>query len=295
MNKKLKKQTIISFWMFVLPALVLYIIFMIVPLAGTVGYSLTDWDGVSVSLVPVGFKNYIRLFTKDPMFAESLKVSFVFVVTYTVLVNILAFGLALMLDLTGGSRKNIFKSIIFIPNVISLIMVAFIWQFVFTKVYGELTIDRGGILPDITWFSKGSTAMLTIIITLLWQSVGYFMVIYAAGAESIDRTYYEAATIDGANYWQRTYNITLPLMLPSITVNIFLAVSGAFKTFEIPYLMTRGGPGNSTNLIAYNIYKEAYASNHAGYASAKAVILCLIVMTAAIFQVRAMKRKEIEV
>ena len=120
------------------------------------------------------------------------------------------------------------------------------------------------------------------------------MVIYVAGIESIDRTYYEAALIDGAGYWQRTFKITFPLMLPSIIVNIFLSISGAFKTFEIPYLMTRGGPGDSTNLIAYNIYKEAYLSNHAGYASAKAVVLCVIVMCIAIFQIRAMKRKEVE-
>jgi raffinose/stachyose/melibiose transport system permease protein len=294
-NKKRKKQKIVSFLVFVFPALFLYGVFMIVPLAGTIGYSLTDWDGISVSFGWNGLKNYVRLFTKDTVFAESMRVSFVFVAAYTVLVNVLALGLALMLDLAGGKRKQVFKSIIFIPNVVSLIMIAFIWQFIFTKVYGELAIGNGGILPDITWFSKGSTAMLTVIITLLWQSLGYFMVIYIAGVESIDRTYYEAATIDGANYWQRVRGITLPLILPSITVNIFLAVSGAFKTFEIPYLMTRGGPGNSTNLIAYNIYKEAYASNHAGYACAKAVILCLIVMTVAAFQVRAMKRKEIEV
>ena len=100
------------------------------------------------------------------------------------------------------------------------------------------------------------------------------MVIYVAGIESIDRTYYEAALIDGAGYWQRTFKITFPLMLPSIIVNIFLSISGAFKTFEIPYLMTRGGPGDSTNLIAYNI--------------------CVIVMCIAIFQIRAMKRKEVE-
>lgn len=294
-GKKRKKQEIISFWVFVLPALLLYGVFMIVPLAGTVGYSLTDWDGISVSFGWTGLKNYVRLFTNDAIFAESLKVSFLFVTVYTVLVNVLALGLALMLDLAGGKRKQTFKSIIFMPNVVSLIMVAFIWQFIFTKVYGELTKGNGGILPDITWFSKGTTAMLTVIITLLWQSLGYFMVIYTAGMESIDRTYYEAAVIDGANYWQRVCGITLPLMIPSITVNLFLAVSGAFKTFEIPYLMTRGGPGNSTNLIAYNIYKEAYSSNHVGYACAKAVALCVIVMTVAAFQVRAMKRKEIEV
>ncbi|HCS75252.1 MAG TPA: ABC transporter permease [Clostridiales bacterium] len=273
---------------------VIYIIY-VGSFTGTFIYSITNWDGISVSYEMVGLKNYVRLFTEDAAFRNSLGASFMFVGGYTILVNLIALGLALLLNLISKKIKSIIRSIIFMPNVVSLIMVSFIWQFMFTKVYDELTVVNGGLLPDVTWFSKGSTAMVTIIITLLWQSVGYFMVIYIAGIESIDKTYYEAAMIDGAGYWQRTCRITLPLILPSITVNIFLAISGAFKTFEIPYLMTRGGPGNSTNLIAYNIYREAYMSNHAGYASAKAVILCLIVMFIAFFQIRAMKRKEVEV
>ena len=293
MKEKKKRQVhTASFWMFILPALFLYALFMLVPLLGTVLYSLTNWDGISVIYEFVGIKNYIRLFTNDSAFRSSMAVSFRFVALYTILVNSIALALAVLLDRVNKKLKSFIRSVIFMPNVISLIMVSFIWQFMFTKVYSELAGD--GFFPDITWFSNSATAMVTILITLIWQSVGYFMVIYVAGIESIDRTYYEAALIDGAGYWQRTFKITFPLMLPSIIVNIFLSISGAFKTFEIPYLMTRGGPGDSTNLIAYNIYKEAYLSNHTGYASAKAVVLCVIVMCIAIFQIRAMKRKEVE-
>lgn len=293
MKEKKKRQVhTASFWMFILPALFLYALFMLVPLLGTVLYSLTNWDGISVIYEFVGIKNYIRLFTNDSAFRSSMAVSFRFVALYTILVNSIALALAVLLDRVNKKLKSFIRSVIFMPNVISLIMVSFIWQFMFTKVYSELAGD--GFFPDITWFSNSATAMVTILITLIWQSVGYFMVIYVAGIESIDRTYYEAALIDGAGYWERTFKITFPLMLPSIIVNIFLSISGAFKTFEIPYLMTRGGPGDSTNLIAYNIYKEAYLSNHAGYASAKAVVLCVIVMCIAIFQIRAMKRKEVE-
>lgn len=283
------------FWLFVLPALLLYVLFMLAPLAGTLGYSLSNWDGISVGFEFVGLKNYVRLFTQDSAFRISLLNSFKFVGIYTVLVNLVSISLALLLDAALDKLRGVVRSIIFMPNVISLIMVAFVWKFMFTKVYDELSITKGGFLPDIAWFGSNAAAMATIIITLLWQSTGYFMVIYVAGLQSIDQTYYEAATIDGANYWHNLWHITLPMLMPSITVNLFLAISGAFKTFELPYLMTRGGPGDSTNLIAYNIYREAYLANHAGYASAKAVILCIIVMFVAVFQIRAMKKREVEV
>ena len=135
---------------------------------------------------------------------------------------------------------------------------------------------------DDMLFSGGNGTGLSFYIKYAEESTEDNPVVIAKGVD------------ENGKEFEEKINITFPLMLPSIIVNIFLSISGAFKTFEIPYLMTRGGPGDSTNLIAYNIYKEAYLSNHAGYASAKAVVLCVIVMCIAIFQIRAMKRKEVE-
>lgn len=142
MKEKKKRQVhTASFWMFILPALFLYALFMLVPLLGTVLYSLTNWDGISVIYEFVGIKNYIRLFTNDSAFRSSMAVSFRFVALYTILVNSIALALAVLLDRVNKKLKSFIRSVIFMPNVISLIMVSFIWQFMFTKVYSELAGD----------------------------------------------------------------------------------------------------------------------------------------------------------
>lgn len=280
-----------DFWMFVLPALFFYGLFMLVPLIGTCVYSLTDWNGIAEEFHFVGIQNYFRCF-QDSQYRQSLFITIKMVVIYVIAVNVLAILFAVLLESKFIRGRKIFRSIIFMPNAISLIMVAFLWKFMFTKVFNSLP-DLFSFLK-ISWFGNGTTAMVTIIVALLWQSVGYFMVIYIAGLQSVDTTYLEAAYIDGANGRQRFFRITLPLIMPSIVVNVFVSISGAFKTFDIPFMMTQGGPGNSTSVVAYDIYKEAFLKNNVGYASAKAVLLCILVMFVTYFQIRSSKAKEVE-
>ena len=293
MKEKKKRQVhTASFWMFILPALFLYALFMLVPLLGTVLYSLTNWDGISVIYEFVGIKNYIRLFTNDSAFRSSMAVSFRFVALYTILVNCIALALAVLLDRVNKKLKSFIRSVIFMPNVISLIMVSFIWQFMFTKVYSELAGD--GFFPDITWFSNSATAMVTILITLIWQSVGYFMVIYVAGLQNVPNDLIEAAQIDGASPLKTLFSVKIPMVMPSVTICMFLTLTNSFKMFDQNLALTAGAPERETEMIALNIYNTFYGRvGWQGVGQAKAVIFFVIVGILAFLQLKITSSKEV--
>lgn len=294
MNIKLssKYKSLLMFIAFVGPMLVFFTIFFLAPILSSFFYSFFSWDGIRADKDFIGLGNYQRMFS-DKRVLGSIIVTFKFALVFIILVNIIAFLLALLMD-TNIKGRNIYRSFIFMPNAISLIIVAFIWQFLFSHVYGGIVTSLGWDKINISWFGSGKTALATTIITFIWQNVGYYMVIYIAGLQMVSTDYYEAANIDGAGPMSKFFRITLPLMMPSITVNLFLSTAVAFKMFELFFQMTGGGPGRSTEVLSLNIFNEAFNANQVGYASAKAVFLFLIVLTITIIQVRFTKKKEVE-
>ena len=286
--KRLKKLT---FWAFLLPSLVFYVCFFLVPLIGNFIFSFTSWDGLSGQKEFVGLQNYVKLFTQDPDFLNSFIVTAEYAVVYVLVLNVLALLLALLFDrkMPGAS---VFKGIIFLPNATSMIIVAFVWQFLFTGVYRNLVENIPAL--QFSWFQRPATALAAVIIAQLWNGLGYTMLIYLAGLQAISNDYLEAAAIDGANAWKKFFFVRLPLLMPSITINLFITIANGFKSFELAFKMTQGGPGKSTEFVALNIYREAFSHNQLGYAAAKAVILFVVIMVITYFQLRATKSKEVQ-
>jgi raffinose/stachyose/melibiose transport system permease protein len=200
--------------------------------------------------------------------------------------NLLALFLAIMLD-REMRTKNALRSIFFLPNVLSLIIVAFVWSFIFNNILPRIT-------PVQIWLGNPDVAPWGILMVTIWQGAGYLMVIYLAGLQGIPKEVVECAELDGANSLQRFWNITIPMILPSLTICLFYSLAGSLKMFDAIYALTGGGPGYSTTPIVLDIYNNAFVQNRFGYGTAKAILLCVIIMAVTGIQLFAMKRKEIE-
>ncbi len=280
------------YWMFVLPVLILYTIFFIIPVGMCFSYSLLDWTGVGKNSTFVGLNNYIRLF-QDQDYLNA----FWFSTRYAVVTVILSNALAILVALWVTSKlktQNFVRTCFFLPNIISGIVVGFVWAFLFNQGSKTLYSMTGLSFFKIKWLSDPTNSFWATVIVSLWQSVGYYMLIYISGLNSIDRVYLEAAAIDGANAFQRFRHVTLPLLMPSITINLFLTLAGAFRLFDMNVTLTNGGPGRSTVGLALDVYKDLFSNNQMGYGSAKAVVLLLVVMLITIGQVWFTKRREVQ-
>lgn len=200
--------------------------------------------------------------------------------------NLFAIVLALILD-THIRTKNILRSIFFLPNVLSLVIVAFIWSFVFRL-----------ILPAITgisvWLGSPDLAPWAVVLVSVWQGCGYLMVIYLAGLQTVPDEIIEAAKIDGASYFKRLFHVKFPLLLPALTICLFYSLANSLKTFDVIFALTNGGPGYATTSAVLDIYFNAFLQNRFGYGTAKAVFLCLIIIVVTGTQLFIMKKREVE-
>ena len=290
-NKRIKKQ--IVYWAFVAPLLVPFAVFFIIPFIIGVFFSLVNWDGISKDFQFVGIGNYINLFTKDKNYFHAMIFTFKYVLLVVTFTNILGLVLAFFLDMKILFR-NFMRASFFLPNVISPIIAGFIWTFIFTQ--GSLSLFKltKWNLFDQSWLSDPKLALFSMVLVAVWQSAGYVMVIYIAGLQSIDSTVIEAASIDGATKIQNFFHIKLPMLIPAITVNLFMTITQAFRVFDLNLSLTQGGPGHTTMSLALDIYKTAFANNRMGYGTAKAVILFLIAFVITVIQIRFTKSREVQ-
>jgi raffinose/stachyose/melibiose transport system permease protein len=199
--------------------------------------------------------------------------------------NILALLLALVLDQSLKAR-NFLRALFFLPNVLSLVIAAFIWSFVFRLILPAITGITSWFEPDL--------APYTVVIVSVWQSCGYLMIIYLAGLQAIPQEIQEVAKVDGARAWQRFFHVTLPLLLPAITICLFYSLANSLKTFEVAMALTNGGPAYVTTPIVLDIYNNAFLQNRFGYGMAKAVFLCIVIMLITGVQLALMKKREVE-
>ena len=200
--------------------------------------------------------------------------------------NLLALVLALILD-TKLRFRNVLRSMFFLPNVISLIIVAYVWSFVFRLIFPALT----GIS---VWLGSPDLAPYATLIVSIWQGCGYLMVIYLAGLQTIPGDLMEAAEVDGANWYQRLLRIRFPLLMPAFTICFFYSLANSLKTFDILWALNQGGPGYATTSIVIDIYKTAFMQNRYGYATAKAIVLCVAIIILTSIQLSLMKKREVE-
>lgn len=279
---------------FVSPALLFYIVFVLVPAFGGIWYSLTDWNGLNRTYMLVGIDNYIEALTTDTNFLNTIWFTLKYVLVMLVLQNLIAVILAVFIE-SRKRTKVFFRTLFFMPNMISMIIGGFMWLFIFTKVLPY--IAKYSLLHcfNQSWIGDPTYSFLAIIIVALWGGVGYLMVIYIAALQGVPQQLKEAAEIDGANAFHTFWYVTLPMISPAITIGIFVTLNSSFKVYDVVYALTGGGPGRATQVISMNIVEEAFKMNNRyGYASAKAMILFFIVFVITIVQLKIMKKREVE-
>lgn len=283
MQKTLKKY----FPIFVLPTLAAFLVSFAVPFVSGVYLSFTKFKVVNENTW-VGLENYIKLFTTDKTFMNSLWLTVKFTAVSVVTINILAFALALLLT-KGLKGTNAFRTVFFMPNLIGGIVLGHIWSLIINGVLGYFGVD-------ITYDPK--YGFWGLIILMNWQLIGYMMIIYIAGIQNIPEYLNEAAAIDGATPTQTLFHVTIPMVMPSVTICSFLTLTNSFKLFD--QNLALNGKSPDTSLLALDIYKTFYdhtglqlASWH-GIGQAKAVIFFLIVALIAFIQLRATSQKEVE-
>ncbi|KIL40443.1 ABC transporter permease [Gordoniibacillus kamchatkensis] len=288
------KQTV-TLLAFVFPALLFYAVFLLASAFGGIWYSFTDWNGLNPIYKWVGFGNYIEALTGDPVFLNSVGFTLKYVVCIVVFQNLIALGLAILIE-SRGRGKAWFRTIFFMPNMMSMIIGGFMWLFIFTKVLPYIAEHTLLHALDQSWIGDPRFSFIAIMIVSLWGGAGYLMVIYLAALQGVPQSLKEAAAIDGAGSFQTLRNITLPMIYPAITIGLFVTLNSSFKAFDVIYALTGGGPGRATQVLALNIYEEAFKmSNRFGYASAKAMILFLFVFLVTLIQLWVMKKREVEV
>lgn len=278
---------------FVGPVLLFFIIIMVVPFLLGMYYAMTDWNGVASTVNWVGWDNFKIIFTNDPDFWSSFWFTTKFTVVGIVLTNVVGFFLAYFLT-KGLKLRNIMRTIFFMPNVIGGLLLGFIWQFIFIKGFNTVYELTGWSFFGLPWLGDATTGFWGIMIVFVWHTAGYLMVIYISSLTNVPSEVMEAAEIDGASRWQMLRSIIIPLIMPAVTICLFLAISWAFKMFDLNLSLTKGGPFKSTESVAMNIYNEAFQNNRYGLGTAKAILFFVIVAVITTFQVRLTKSKEVE-
>ncbi len=281
----------LSYWLFLAPVLFALAMVIIIPLLIGVYYSFTDWNGIKIGSF-VGLENYIDAF-KDEEFLASLWFTTKFSVVSVLLTNAIGLGLALIVTTKIKSSKFL-RTIFFMPNLIGGLILGFIWQFIFIKVFAGIG-DVLGIESLKGWLSTTETGFWGLVILMSWQMSGYIMIIYIAYLEGLPSELLEASEIDGAGPFQRFRYIIFPLVAPAFTVSMFLTLSNSFKLYDQNLSLTSGGPYNSTQMVAMEIFKTAFGERDMAYAQAKAVVFFIIVAVISLTQVYMNKKKEVEV
>lgn len=265
----------------VLPGLLLFLFAILAPICLSVYYGFTDYSGMGTYQM-IGIENYKTLM-HDEVFWTSLRNSLLLAIGFIFIQHPLALIVAAVLDKLRGRGENFFRCIYFIPNVISVAVIAYLWKFIYNPDFGLLNniIKAFGGKGDINWFSN-DTAIWSVLVVLIWHGFGWGMLIYYTGIKNIDPVLYEAAAIDGANQRTIFLHITLPLMKPVIQVNVTMAVISALKQMETVYLLTNGGPGNSTQFAANYLYQQAFKAFKYGYGNAIGVVFIIICLAATV-------------
>ena len=291
-KKKLDRALVFS--AFTVPAAAAILVSVEIPFLMSVFYSFTKWNGLDRVPIVIGLENYRELLFEDPDMVRALVFTFQQAFFRVVLTNVVALLLAVLLD--GEIRgKSALRAAFYIPNIISLIVIGYIWRFIFSKGFDSFYELTGLPVFMISWLGDGDMAFVSVLLVSVWQSIGFYLVIYIAGLQIVPRDVIEASMIDGAGSASRFFRITLPLIMPSITVAVFHSLSNSLKAFDVIFSLTNGGPGIATTSIALDIYKTAFVVSRFGYGTAKSVVLFLLILLLTFFQVRMFKSREVEV
>lgn len=292
-SKKKKIHSNLELLAFCLPAIIMVVTFVHIPLLNGISYSLYDWDGVSFDPTFVGLGNFAKLLS-DKYFLGSVSYSVIYTVTNVVLINIFALFLAEFLSSKKLKSGSIMRTMFFAPNVVSLVVTAMIWMFIFSTAFSSFVKATGWEFMNIDWFGKTINARIVLFIVTAWVTSGYLMIIYVAGLNAIDESVIEAASIDGCSRLCLFLKIKLPLLMPSIVICVFWMTLYSLKSFDLPYVLTGGAPSSTTETLPMNMYAAAYQYSQYGYACAKGIVLFLIILVITVIELYTMKKREVE-
>lgn len=296
--KKSKQKALVfpkRMYLFVIPALVLFLIFWIVPVFQLFYYSMTNFNGINYEYDYVGFKNYLTLF-KDGSMINAIKNTLIYAVVVVVLNNILGLVIAMALNVKLRG-KAFFRTVSYVPALFSAIVVGFIWSYVYMPDSGMIASIMTAVGLDGSSFNvlgNYKTALYAIALVEVWKGFGATMIIYLAGLQTVDDSLLEAGKIDGCSQWQLIRKIKMPLISATVTINVILAVIGGLKAFDYSFIMTNGGPGKSTNTLMFSIYRIAFNDQMMGKASAFSVVAFAVIILITVFMLFYMNKREVE-
>jgi raffinose/stachyose/melibiose transport system permease protein len=284
-------KSLTRFGVFGFIPLAIFVIVLVVPFARGIFLTFTDWNGFGFEEF-VGFENYVTSL-QDPRFWEAITMTFAYVLASLVLVNVVGFGLALLVTAPLRS-SNVFRTFFFVPNLIGGVILGLLWQFIFANVFTSMAENFN--LPFFTsnWLLTPITAFWAMVIVTVWQMGGYMMIIYITGLLSIEKDVLEAAGIDGAGPLRTLVAIKIPLMAQAFTISMFLTIRNSFMAYDLNVALTGGGPYRSTELISLHVFREAFGLGNFATGQSQAVLMFLIIAVAALTQVVISKRAEVQ-
>jgi raffinose/stachyose/melibiose transport system permease protein len=285
------RHEIKRFMTFALIPLAVFTIVLVVPFTRGIYFSFTDWNGFDVTKF-VGLDNYISSF-QNQSFWQALTFTIAYVIASIILVNLVAFGLALIVTIPLRG-VNFLRTAFFVPNLIGGVILGLIWQFLFGQALPIIAKATGIPIFENNWLLTTNTAFWAMVIVTVWQMSGYMMIIYVTALMSIEKDVLEAAFIDGANNSQTLYYIKLPLMAQAFTISLFLTMRNAFMAYDLNLALTGGNPYRTTELISLFVFREAFGFGNFATGQAQAIIMFVVIAIAALTQVVLSKRREVQ-
>lgn len=290
-NKKTKDLAI--FALFVFPAVAFVLFATDIPFVMNLYYSVFNWNGIGKNMEFVGLANYVKIFTADPLFWKGVRFTLKFAVFYVVIVNIVSLTVAIVMA-RENKVNSLGRAFYYIPYIISLTAISLIWNFILGPGFEALYSVTGWEFFNWSWLGTPKLAFYVVVVMAVWQNLGFYMVNYIAGIIAVPGELLEAARIDGATSFQVFRKITIPMIMPAISICMLTSMTFAFKLFDIIMVFTKGGPANSTVSVAYNIYKEAFVNSKYGLATAKSLVFVVFVLIITAIQMKITKSKEVE-
>lgn len=283
--------------MMTLLGVLLYCAILIAPLFLSVYYSFTNMNLLKASSDFVGFRNYVNL-AKDPTFSSSLSFTIKISILVTLCVNVLGLIIAMLLNHTGRFFAFL-RTVFFVPQVLSAVIISFIWSIMFSARNGIINtlLQQVGLLQqgqNIAWIGDPQLAFYSVGVVTIWQLLGFCVVVYLAALQGIPEDLKDAARVDGANLWQSFRHVTFPLLAPGVTINVVLILIMTLKIYDVVVVLTAGGPGGATESLGFYIVRMAFGANKTGYASAMAVVLFILIAAISALLAGYLRRREVE-
>lgn len=277
-----------------LPALAVVSVFFLYPSLLSFRLSVTDWNGISPAYHYVGIDNF-RSVIDSPQFAQLMKNTMFLIVLYVPILNAISLLLAVLIyDI--GRLANFYKVVLYLPNILSMVVVGLIWKVIYNPVFGPLAyvfekLGRESWIQD--WIGQKSTVMPAMSLSIVWYSIGFYLLIYLGGLSTVPEEIRESAELEGITWWRRLFYLTLPMIAQAVTINVVVSLIGILTVFDLPFVLTGGGPGYASQTMAISVYIYAFKSMQQGNAMALAVILAVVTTVLALVLLRFLRRREI--